>query len=781
LILNAIRTETPLPTLRPRARIIRTIGDQLISGPEAALIELVKNAYDADSAFALIKIVPSIVPPVEAFQNPSSKVPEKIPTGHAEKPRPETLDSPAGGVPEDVRSGMIWIADEGHGMSEQEVLEKWFEPATDDKLKRRTSPNGRVMLGAKGIGRFAAARLGRYTDLEAVSQNEDGSKTLVRFDIDWNVFDSTHYLDQVEISVSTERLSQNSQRPTGLQLTIRELRDSWKQKHVEELIRELRRVVSPSGPQESGFEIRLDITTFKREIFGFDGQELLTGLNFGAIEETASEDEDPFRIHPFTLQEHADYILEGNFDKSGGFEGTFTICRGDRTLQDIKVAPFSLLPEESSCGSFHLRINIFDREREAVESLIKRMGGNLQKIGLLTARKILTENAGIAIFRKGFRIRPYGEPDNDWLELERQRVQDPSRKLGLSQVSGIIEIGEEDDSGLIERSSREELEHNGSYDRLKRLVQGVLVHAEERRFQFRAGAGISRKIRGDLERARESASLRTISRVAKTLPVQYREVIEKAAQKDSASITSEIDELDEYQRTLESRAALGLVLSEVLHEGRRVLNPVASSAKTLIDGKDWVLEKTDRGAVYRKQFPGHAETIHSGVRDLGKLFKKLDPISGRRRGKPSTFKAAKVIERCLELFQESISQNNIRVVFEAAGDLRAYGYEDDLQAALMNIIDNAIYWLSTSSEDREVGIRVTRHSKSISISMSNTGPLIDDAYMPRLFDAGFTLKSNGTGLGLAIAREALRRSKGEITFDDTEAETTFILRIPAAE
>jgi signal transduction histidine kinase len=99
----------------------------------------------------------------------------------------------------------------------------------------------------------------------------------------------------------------------------------------------------------------------------------------------------------------------------------------------------------------------------------------------------------------------------------------------------------------------------------------------------------------------------------------------------------------------------------------------------------------------------------------------------------------------------------------------------------MNVIDNAIHWLSTSTAERELTITCTQKGKTTRIAMSNTGPLIDDAYVPRLFDAGFTLKSSGTGLGLAIAREALRRSKGDIAFDENAAETTFVLRLPAAE
>jgi HSP90 family molecular chaperone len=106
---------------RPRARIIRTIGDQLISGPEAAVIELVKNSYDADASFALIKFIP----------------------------------------PLQIGKGRIVFTDDGVGMTLADIENKWMEPATASKTTtRRSALRNRRMMGSKGIGRFAAAKLG---------------------------------------------------------------------------------------------------------------------------------------------------------------------------------------------------------------------------------------------------------------------------------------------------------------------------------------------------------------------------------------------------------------------------------------------------------------------------------------------------------------------------------------------------------------------------------------------------------------------------------------------
>jgi hypothetical protein len=92
---NDLKEDVHVANLRPRARIVRTIGDQLISGPEAALIELVKNAFDADSPFVRITI------------------------------------TPPGSLQEGRQAGEIIVTDNGHGMTAAELVDKWFEPATD--------------------------------------------------------------------------------------------------------------------------------------------------------------------------------------------------------------------------------------------------------------------------------------------------------------------------------------------------------------------------------------------------------------------------------------------------------------------------------------------------------------------------------------------------------------------------------------------------------------------------------------------------------------------------
>lgn len=731
-----------MATLRPRARIVRTIGDQLISGPEAALIELVKNAFDADSPDVRIKLTPrSAILPV----------------------------------------GAILVSDRGHGMSMADIETRWLEPAADEKAQRRFSPNGRRMLGAKGIGRFAASRLGSKTILKSVVSSLKSVSEEVLVQIDWEAFSAERYLDEVDIPMLGPKSTDAVE--SGVCLCITDLRDEWTRKRVENLIRELRRLITQSDI-DNPFALYVDLSDFTTFNGGFEGKEVFKALNADILDTTLDEEGDideQWRVIPFRLHEHADYHLHGTFDWQGNFLGVFKIDRGDGEESPLNVNAPPITLDEVPCGEVDLKLAVYDREADSIESLFRRMGLDFDRIGIRAARQILTSNAGIGIFRHGFRIRPYGEPENDWLGLETQRVQDPSRKLGISQVSGRVQINEEELSGLVERSSREGLEHNGSFTRLRNLICGVLIHVEQKRQGFREKAGLSRKKRSDIGEAKAAASLKAVKRAAEALPEDFRIKFEKAIERDVAQITSTLEEIDEYQKLLQSRASLGLVVAQVIHEGRRILNPMASAAKILLDNQTQLLDQTPRGEILRRQLPDHVQNLHGGTRDLSRLFKRLDPVSGRRRGRPGHFDIPEAIRSALSLFSDTIGSSHIKTIeaFDNAG--QAYGYAEDFQAAALNILENAIHWLQINpKDDRELNVVALRSKWTVEVKIENNGPPIDPEYIDRLFEPGFSLKTGGTGLGLSIAREACRASKGDLRYEDG-VNTAFTIVFPTSQ
>jgi C4-dicarboxylate-specific signal transduction histidine kinase len=246
-----------------------------------------------------------------------------------------------------------------------------------------------------------------------------------------------------------------------------------------------------------------------------------------------------------------------------------------------------------------------------------------------------------------------------------------------------------------------------------------------------------------------------------------------------SALKTAIADLETYQQALASQSALGLVMSQVLHDGRRFLGDIATRSKALVDGAPRLQEVSAFGEHFRGSFPKNAQSISESTASLGKLFRALDPISGRRRGRPKTFSIQSVIKRCLELNADAIHDAGVNV--ELIGTDHApnvIAYEADLMAALLNIIDNAIHWLSNSTAlPRSLRISSVWSKEHVRISIANNGPEIGEQFIHRLFNPGFTLKADGSGLGLAIAREAMRSSKGDVAFDVESSDTTFVIEI----
>ena len=209
--------------LRPRARIIRTIGRDLISNEVVALVELIKNAYDADAKDVRI-----------AFEEP--------------------LQPSQGG---------ILIEDDGEGMSLEVIKKAWFEPATISKTVKTHTLSGRRVTGEKGVGRFAAARVAQAMEVTTLAK---GSRRLVRVRFDWGAFDDANaYLDQV--SCRWEESPAPRGRTPGTTLHLTGLNESWDEEKIARLRGELSRLVSPTR-ERNDFTITMELPERFKDLGG---------------------------------------------------------------------------------------------------------------------------------------------------------------------------------------------------------------------------------------------------------------------------------------------------------------------------------------------------------------------------------------------------------------------------------------------------------------------------------------------------------------------------------
>lgn len=712
-------SKTDTHRIRPAGRLVLTIGRDLIQDPYAAVVELVKNAYDADSNDVDVEF---------------SRIDGK-------------------------RQYSITIADHGHGMTRDDVINKWMVPSTMDKLRRRRSPSGRVMQGRKGVGRYAASVLGKDLLLETVASQ--GEKTEVY--IDWSQFENTEYLDDVEILVETSETSE----PPGTCLTITaddQFLSDWHQRQFDKLRFELRRLKSPVGVALSSDDFRINLKI----------------LGFPSVEDVSET------IEPYPIFDLFDYKISGNVSSDG--LGTLQYA-----MQKIRNAPDETIPfdlgKPTYCGGLFLDIRVYDRDRGSIDSLIGRglkdNTGNY--VGNLQARQLLNEYNGIGVYRNGFRIRPLGDPDFDWLKLNEQRVQNPSLRIGSNQVIGFVQIESEEESGLIEKSARDGLRENNAFDRLKEITNIVIGELESRRFQFRRQSGLSRpaaKIERELDSLFSSEDLKRDVQLRLSRSGVEQETAEDIIEiinRDEEEKNKVADDIRQAVAVYQGQATLGKIINVILHEGRRPLNFFRNEIPNLRYWHGSFL-RTGNGDNLDKVL-----TIGGGIGDNAEvfvnLFGRLDPLAAAKRSRKTSLNLKETIEGTLAVFSSDMKSQGVESRVDCPEDLVISAWSQDIYSIFTNLIDNSLYWMTEKdSPTKTISVdAVTDGNSLLHIDYRDTGPGIDPGLIASevIFEPQFSTKPSGTGLGLPIAGEAAARNGLELKAFESDTGAWFRLQVMA--
>lgn len=396
------------------------IGKDLINNDNIAILELIKNSFDADAKRVDISFV-NLKENDDAENQYYSD-----------------------------RTSRIIIRDNGVGMDLTDIRDKWLNIAYSEK-KNRARQYNRMMAGAKGVGRFSCDRLGMYLNLYAKKKDS----TCVLLTIDWKRFeidDESKEIQSIDLEyseLSNEELLEKglANFEHGVILEIIKLRSNWVYNHgnywdtdkLFELRRYLEKLINPNQAfEKNDFGIFLNASEFEAENASRPDNEKF----IGKIENTI-----------FKKLDFKTTSIECEIVDDGKCLLTTLKDKGE-TIYWIKEW-FEHYPYIKN-----LKITLYYLNTYAKVFFTKQTGVRSVQYG------------SVFLFLNGFRIPPYGEEGDDWLKLEQRRTQGYARFISARDLVGQIEILDEcNDFQIV--SSREGLVKNDNYDRLTSRKDGI--------------------------------------------------------------------------------------------------------------------------------------------------------------------------------------------------------------------------------------------------------------------------------------------------------------------
>jgi signal transduction histidine kinase len=762
------------------ARTARLIGQENFANAEGAIIELVKNSYDADASVCVI-IVDAV------------------------------LDN-------------LYIFDNGHGMTKDVIVKNWMTIGTDDK-KINFKSKSRIKTGAKGIGRFALDRLGKKCQMLTKTESSE----CIYWDVNWGQFEKqSAIISDVKANIweqegcyiphevlrifksfdlNTE-VTQNWNEKNGTLLNILELRDTWDEKAVESLYSNLEILVPPA--ESSDFKIFLYYTPEPKK-FGEVKPSMCDDYDY-KVTATISEDQN-VNIKVFRNElNFGDLRRIGFFEKSklnqpqyklDVFEkGEFTV---PTTLKSL-VAGFKdvdINNNLSKIGAFSF--SFYFMKRGGGQEKDEEVGKYPYKsVNYSNRASWLDKFGGIKIFRDNFRVRPYGEPKSssfDWLDLGKRALSNPTvtrpgYRVRPQQTYGVVKISRLGNINFEDKSSREGLQENDTFTLFKEIIRTIIEFFENDRNQIMMSL---KKIYDDNNKKRQAqeAAEQIIKNKKSAKGTNTQTANEANAEKETLisaieGYKEDIEELQDEQKILRVLASAGLIVTSFAHEFRNHTDSILPRTNEL---KEVLLQVIDIDKL--KQLPDffNPYTMLSDMRKQDERLKSwLDfSISSVRKDKRTrrTINMVTYIEGLEKIWHSLLSRRNIKLSIDKwkFTEVNFKGHEIDLDGIFNNLITNSVdaYKRQDAGDLREIKLSFDfnpMETNGISIVYQDFGPgLLEEISDPnKIFQPFFTTKRDektgekiGTGLGMWIVKSTVDEYNGDVEI--LQARPNFKIKI----
>ena len=622
-----------------------------------------------------------------------------------------------------LKKGEITIRDNGCGMDWDIVTNVWMEPGTDYREKQiltseKTRKFKRLPLGQKGIGRFGAHKLGRY--IELITKSKDNNEIVVV--IDWNKFNESKYLEDIPVNVYERNPEIFTDNKTGTKIRIYGLWNRWNRGMTRNMYRAVNSICSPFKSPDS-FKAILEIIDKNKQDWFKDLFTWREAVDYKLFKATCSLENDKLSyIYEFIPWETMTIVTGRKVDTIEE-KKEFYITDDDTDDNNEKIINLS----KYQIGKIKIELYIFD-----LDSNILTLGVH-DKSGL---KKFLKFNGGIRVYRDGVRVYDYGEPGNDWLDLGGRRVNIPSARLSNNLVIGEVSINRSDSTDLEEKTNREGFIENEAVKKFRKAILYAITQVTAER-------------NVDKDRIRKAYS-KGVTKEPVIDPIsKLRDKIQKKGLlKELGGYLNRIEEdYKDIREKLLTSAGAGLSLSIVIHE----IDKIIKELKTTTEKKG-----TDT----------HLKNLVRHLAELTEGYAMLLKRSGTVK-----IKASEIIKEAIFNVSYRLSAHNIHIINNSSkdNDFTIKCSKRLILGAIMNMIDNSIYWLEIKKPEKKyIYISPTKdiNNKKPTIIIGDNGPGFVDP-IDNVIQPFFTRKPDGMGLGLHIANEIMNVHKGWLRITET--------------
>jgi len=826
------------------ARTALLIGQQNFTNAEGAIIELVKNTYDADAKYCLV-----------LFDIPFSDIPNVLAHSIVAQYQLQTLvrdfyDDKNGSYQlkselteadkKTIKASLnlanrICIVDSGVGMDRQVISDQWMTIGTGNKDYNYLSGGGRIQTGAKGIGRFALDRLGKQTKLWTRPKSMDAPSTF--WQMDWKQFETADLkLSDVKATVAdaedfvlSRKVNDNfsgfsffNDIPEdafqhGTFIQIEDLRDEWSLKEVENVFKRLEALIPPK-------DLKIEFRVFQ----GYQQADKL----FGEVDTAYFNDYDYKLVSKFNAEDlRVDFEMTRNeIDLkmlAEKYPNVFADAKPPFDIATLKKKTFKFSLPIQQVVKWKKNDNNFDRLKQVGDFeftlyflkvvMSKKEEYPYKPINSSERQNILSRFGGIKIYRDSFRVRPYGDPDNDWLDLGRRAGRSPAGagqrigdwRVGSNQVAGLIQISRIVNTQLVDKSDRGALVENDAFNLFKQILIGIInrfeidrstvLHpiylfneAEAKRKEEERIMAEAQKIAEQLYEARvNNEKKQSEEQPEDNIPPadaqEEKDTYQKIAE-DALRKFQQPEEKDAEIAQVRSLASLGLIMASFAHELRnvqyntnevldlekiyhRIVTEAAKQTKDYKNGQDIIdLLKSDN------------EKVKHWV-DYSLTSIKKDKRQRRELNFNDYFGMLK------KDWEFPLSDRNIRIeIGRTEGVYNFRAFEMDMNTIFSNLITNSIDSFLSAKEiiDREITINQELKQDSIVIVYTDNGPGLSDVFVDKeeVFLPFTTSKKDkdgqdiGTGLGMYLVKNVVLDYNGSVNILDVDKGFALQIEFP---